>query len=239
MKELLTFRSCIFTHIKQDWEDVIVRAASLWSPQYRDEPLPPSGTNTSDSFTRPRPSPGMSIPTSASSSQAGGTMDADLVDVEEERLLDLFLPGQVCHIYSVYGQYKARRVPHDFPSLRRIIVQGNIFRDHTSECMYNALLEVKAVRISESQAPGSHRPPPVWVPYNHTSTCQCCNSAFTWHSTFQGEAQSYRERYNCRCCGRLVCGPCSEKRHAIPAIGLLDTNTRICDTCYYNAAFVS
>lgn len=74
--------------------------------------------------------------------------------------------------------------------------------------------------------------PPAWTPYDASALCACCRCPFTWHSTFQGEAQEYRERYNCRHCGGLVCGPCSLKRRAIPRLGLIQPS-RICDRCFH------
>ena len=73
---------------------------------------------------------------------------------------------------------------------------------------------------------------PSWTPYDKSSVCQCCQCPFTWHSTFRGEAQEYRERYNCRNCGSLVCGPCSIQRRAIPRIGLIQPS-RVCDKCFH------
>ena len=70
----------------------------------------------------------------------------------------------------------------------------------------------------------------------NTDVCECCHSLFTWHSTFSGEAQEYRERYNCRQCGSLVCGPCSMQRHAVPRIGLLAPQ-RLCDTCFFKGDY--
>ena len=87
----------------------------------------------------------------------------------------------------------------------------------------NALLEVRAVKKANHD-------PPYWQPFNSSSTCACCKNRFTWHSTFRGEAQEYRERYNCRHCGALVCGPCSTQKRAIPKFGLIFPK-RICDKC--------
>ena len=84
----------------------------------------------------------------------------------------------------------------------------------------------------QEQGGGRIQGPPVWMPYDKSVLCTCCNSPFTWHSTFKGEAQEYRERYNCRHCGGLVCGPCSSKRRAIPRLGLL-LPSRMCDKCFH------
>lgn len=77
---------------------------------------------------------------------------------------------------------------------------------------------------------------PVWTPYDGSIVCECCQCPFTWHSTFRGEAQEYRERYNCRQCGGLVCGPCSIQRRAIPRLGLIQPS-RVCDKCFHKVLF--
>ena len=80
--------------------------------------------------------------------------------------------------------------------------------------------------------------PPPWVPYNASETCQCCHNKFTWHSTFQGEAQEHREKHNCRNCGALVCGPCSAKKCAISKLGLIFP-VRLCDICSYKGDYAA
>ena len=106
------------------------------------------------------------------------------------------------------------------------------------------MLQVRAVRASDRSHTGSRGAldpeggtstspgPPAWTPYDGSALCACCRFPFTWHSTFKGEAQEYRERYNCRHCGGLICGPCSTKRRAIPRLGLMQPS-RVCDKCFY------
>ena len=98
-------------------------------------------------------------------------------------------------------------------------------------CLENDLYFMQARAVLQA-----YGEPPPWTPFDSASLCQCCGSTFTWHSTFRGEAQEYRERYNCRHCGALVCGPCSEKRATIPKFGLLQP-ARICDSCFYKGDF--
>jgi hypothetical protein len=45
-------------------------------------------------------------------------------------------------MYMDIGQYKIAKVPSDFPTLRKIEVQGNIFTDHNCQTIFEALLEV-------------------------------------------------------------------------------------------------
>uniref|UniRef100_A0A7S3H6I2 sn-1-specific diacylglycerol lipase n=2 Tax=Spumella elongata TaxID=89044 RepID=A0A7S3H6I2_9STRA len=153
------------------------------------------------------------------------------VMVDEEHLAQLWLPGRILHIYIHHGQCQAAEVSRNFPDLRTIILQGNIFEDHRSERILNALLEVRAVR----QAP---RAAPAWQSYHDSETCACCHNNFTWNSTFTGQAQEFRDKYNCRNCGRLVCDPCSTQRRAIPQLGHMFPK-RICDQCLYKGDFAS
>lgn len=74
----------------------------------------------------------------------------------------LHVPGRVFHIYSHRGVYRISEVPKTFPSLNRIEIQvfavcvllnsvvvyflymqGDIFNDHRSSSVYDALLEVR------------------------------------------------------------------------------------------------
>lgn len=161
-------------------------------------------------------------------------VDADTaaaIMVEEEELAQLWLPGRVVHIYIHNGQCRAAEVSRDFPELRVIVLQGNIFEDHRSERMLNALLEVRAVR----QAP---RAAPAWQSYDAADTCACCHNSFTWNSTFTGQAQEFRDKYNCRYCGHLVCDACSSQRRAMPQLGHMFPR-RICDQCLYKGDFAT
>ncbi len=78
--------------------------------------------------------------------------------------------------------------------------------------------------------------PPPWEPFDTRDSCFCCGNSFTWHSTFRGDAQEYRERYNCRHCGRLVCGPCSSEKRPVPKWGMIFPR-RVCDLCINEGDF--
>lgn len=225
MKEVNAFRSGVFKYLQQDWNDAITRATALWSPRWRD--TPEAG---SDASPNTLPTVDAVPPLIDSNSTENGSLDQEeCVLVNEQEVIQLWLPGRLVHIYAWRGLYNAAVVPRDFPDLRRILVQGNIFRDHSSKSIFEALQEVRSYR----RAPC--RPPP-WMPYNEALCCKCCGSSFTWHSTFRGEAQEYKERYNCRCCGGLVCGPCSVNRHPIIRLGLMEPS-RVCDMCFYNGKY--
>ena len=99
--------------------------------------------------------------------------------VPEERMPELWLPGRILHLYTYRGQYRISRVDRTYTSLRTIEVQGNMFSDHTSNDIFDALLEARAVYNAPAQ-------PPIWQAYDRTDRCACCKSTFTWHSTFRG-----------------------------------------------------
>lgn len=126
--------------------------------------------------------------------------------------------------------------------------------DFLAEQILDALLAVKAVREADRT---NGKGGPRLVPFDASEACQCCNNSFTWspllttkkqvnanftifnlfrHSTFRGQAQEYRERYNCKCCGGLVCGPCSTNKRAMPGFGFIFPR-RICDSCLYNCDY--
>jgi FYVE zinc finger len=304
MRELLVFRQQVFRHLRQDWTDVIARARDLWSPKSRTresytgfESQVALGASGDSSFGTGTGSgststgcKSMGAPSPFSSPPVASDGDDVPVVVEDqdrgEWIPSLWLPGRVLHLYSHAGRYKAVKVSRALPTLRKIEIQGNIFTDHASETIFDALLEVcclshslsaglaqlpfplihlpnsfnfflslllhlqvRAVRSSDlclsnsggdnesdraecAQGHSHSHGPPTWTPYDASALCACCQCPFTWHSTFQGEAQEYRERYNCRHCGGLVCGPCSLKRRAIPRLGLIQPS-RVCDKCFH------
>ena len=224
------FREEMFQHLQQEWMDILTRASSLWSPRLRNGAAGGSGSslNKLDS----------SAHYMSSKSSGASSIDKATVIVEEEALTQLWIPGRIIHIYRHRGQYYASEVSRDFPELRTIAMQGNIFDDHRSEKIFNALLEVRAVRRAS-------RAVPAWVPFNACDPisgeglrCSCCSSDFSWHSTFTGQAQDFRDKFNCRYCGRLVCGPCSSHSRAMPQYGFVFPK-RICDQCLYKGDYAT
>jgi len=148
------------------------------------------------------------------------------VMLEEAPLPRMFIPGKIVHIYTHRGGYKATYVPRNFRELRRVSLAGNMLVDHMSRSYYDALLEVRNIRIAEKDLPH-------WTGFNEGVTCSCCASRFTWASTSDSEAQEARDKYNCRSCGNLVCGPCSKNRASLPKIGI-ELPVRLCDRCYHD-----
>jgi hypothetical protein len=195
LKEVRTFRHHIYKHLQQDWNDVLARVVTLWSPRTRETALLESSLTNTSAAAAPIASNQTSSPPITSSGlleeegdgEEGGGTSEDGVLVSEEELIQLWLPGNIVHLYARRGIYRAALVPRDFSDLRRINVQGNIFKDHSSMSIFEALQEVRAAQQAKCD-------PPPWVPYNDSEACKCCQNNFTWHSTFRGEAQQYRER---------------------------------------------
>lgn len=212
MKELFCFREQVFKHLERDWSDVINKAISLWPPPFR--------TVRNDHVTNSQNQEALEC-------GVDDNIESSFIVVDEDEIKNLYIPGKIIHIYSHMGQYKAAEVNQTFETLRRIEVQGNIFADHESLNIFNALLEVRSVRKASV--------PPVWQPFS-VPTCQCCHNSFTWHTTFTGVTQEFREKYNCRNCGSLVCDPCSKEKRAIPRLGLIFP-VRVCDRCFYSGDF--
>jgi hypothetical protein len=160
MRELLAFRQQVFRHLRQDWTDVIARARDLWSPKSRTRECytgfesqvalgasgdSSSGTGSGSGSTSTgcksvgAPSPFSSPPVASDGD------DVQVVVEDQDRgewIPSLWLPGRVLHLYSHAGRYKAVKVSRALPTLRKIEIQGNIFTDHASETIFDALLEV-------------------------------------------------------------------------------------------------
>jgi hypothetical protein len=244
MKDVLFFQSEVFKYLEQDWKDAIERAAAIWAPRTRDaDKLQTRQCQNQDMDHLQETKSSISLDKDGDvvdkgdddhDNEVGEDNISQYLLVLEEEVIPLWLPGRLVHMYARNGVYDAAFVPRTFPNLRRIIVQGNIFRDHNGQSIFEALQEIRAARTSSCS-------PPMWTPYNDPKSqgvCKCCQSRFTWHSTFRGEAQEYKERYNCRSCGGLVCGPCSVNRQPVLRLGLI-IPSRICDTCFYNGVYSS
>ncbi|GKY98468.1 hypothetical protein MPSEU_000804100 [Mayamaea pseudoterrestris] len=153
------------------------------------------------------------------------------VMLDETPLPRMFVPGKIVHIYAHRGVYKCAYVPRAFKELRRITMAGNMLSNHKAKPYYEALLELRSVRLANEH-------PPRWTAFDEDDSCSCCASRFTWASTSSSRAQEARDKHNCRSCGTLVCDPCSTNRLALPSIGLCALS-RVCDRCYNDISGVS
>jgi len=138
---------------------------------------------------------------------------------------ELYIPGEVTHIFFYKGIYEAVHVDRKCEELSRIPVQQNMLSDHLGRNYLSALRIVRDARRAKPTLPQ-------WVPFSTKTRCMCCDSPFTWNSTSSSEAQQNRDQHNCRRCGVLVCEGCSQKFKSIPEFGI-NVPVRVCDRCYY------
>ncbi len=222
MKDLECSKTDVLTHLSDDWAAVLHRVGTLWSPRLRESSCQIHSKEDQGQFDE--------ISEECCEYECG--LKNDIV-VDEFVLVDypdnysFSLPGKIIHIYKFNGCYKASTVMRDFQLLKRIDIQGTMFEDHRAKRIFEALLEVRAVRCREAV-----QPPPQWTSFDFAETCTCCHNDFSWHSTFRSEAQGFRDKHNCHMCGSLCCGPCSAKKCPIPKIGLVNP-VRVCDQCFY------
>ncbi|KAL7562019.1 hypothetical protein ACA910_011067 [Epithemia clementina (nom. ined.)] len=163
---------------------------------------------------------------SVNSPQSSDEETPEVVVLAETPLPRLYVPGKIVHIYSHRGVYRAVYVPRSFRELRQISMAGNMLADHKCKAYFEALLEVRTVRLAPEN-------PPRWTAFDEDDTCACCASRFTWASTSNSKAQEARDKHNCRSCGTLVCNPCSSNRVPLPSLGLT-CPVRVCDRCYHD-----
>ena len=69
-------------------------------------------------------------------------------------------------------------------------------------------------------APALGESAPVWIPDTRVTMCQVCGSEFTLVA----------RRHHCRCCGKVVCTPCSRNKAPLRYKGWQPH--RVCDACY-------
>ncbi|CAK4682569.1 unnamed protein product [Aphanomyces euteiches] len=179
-------------------------------------------TNLMDKYEEAAPS---SSDTPATDAQEETKTTEETVDLETDGTVELFVPGQITHIYFRRGTYEAVHVPRDCESLSRIQVHENMLLDHLGRNYLEALRIVRDSRRAPSK-------PPAWIPFDTHTRCMCCESPFTWNSTSSSEAQANVDQHNCRNCGWLICDGCSKKRAPLPAFGI-NTPVRVCDRCFY------
>eukprot|EP00529_Nitzschia_sp_RCC80_P000277 CAMPEP_0113443416 /NCGR_PEP_ID=MMETSP0014_2-20120614/2128_1 /TAXON_ID=2857 /ORGANISM="Nitzschia sp." /LENGTH=863 /DNA_ID=CAMNT_0000334373 /DNA_START=1 /DNA_END=2592 /DNA_ORIENTATION=- /assembly_acc=CAM_ASM_000159 len=180
--------------------------------------------NMGDSWTTDMHGSGDEYPGRGTGKVGVGSNDTPAVVLDENPLPRMFVPGNVVHIYSHRGVYKAAYVPRTFRELRKISMAGNMLSNHTTKAYFEGLLEVQTARAAPEA-------PPRWSAFDEDDTCNCCRNRFTWASTSNSQAQEARDKHNCRSCGGLVCDPCATNRVPILSIGLT-VPVRVCDRCY-------
>lgn len=157
--------------------------------------------------------------------EAEEKVKSELVSTLMEDPKELYIPGEVTHVYFRKGIYEAVHVDRKCDALAHIPVFQNMLSDHLGR---NYLSALRIVRDARKMNPTL----PEWIPFSTKTRCMCCDSPFTWNSTSNSEAQLNRDQHNCRKCGALVCEGCSEKWRSIPEFGI-NVPVRVCDRCAY------
>ena len=241
VRTLVRSRHTVSEYMQADWNDAMRRLAGIWTPRRRaatydslSSKCQPRGSEEFAAENIIRAQNHEQILQSCNvENDANVVLDQfpsdaqseDFILVEDEPLVDLYLPGNVVHIYSHHGQPHASLVSSSFAVLRSISLHAHMFDDHRAKTIFDALLESRAVRKASKL-------PPRWAHYGSADRCSCCHNKFTWHSTFNSQAQAQRDKHNCRQCGLLCCGPCSEFQRTLPEFGIIFP-VRICVACYY------
>ena len=121
---------------------------TLWSPRTRavqtketSSLILSTSQAASNLISQPQPEQRCGLIESEEPADESDSTD-DGVLVTEEELIQLWLPGTIVHLYARRGIYNAVLVPRNFSDLRRILVQGNIFKDHSSMSIFESLQEV-------------------------------------------------------------------------------------------------
>ena len=150
MSDLSKFKLKYKEHMQLDYNDAIERAGSLWSPRWRAIHNAHQVKSNKANFSLNDLIDGGNM---LSSSNDDGDFD-EIKDIKR----DFFVPGVIIHIYSYRGKYRSAVIKNNHEVLQKIDIYGNIFADHFSKNVFNALLETKAV-LSAAESPE-------WVPYD-------------------------------------------------------------------------
>jgi len=231
MQEMLSFRKTVSKCVESDYRDLVHRLKSVWRPRMRHDGACHHSAETEEVDGKPsQPNCGPHPDQDEGSAGLDSTLSSYVL-VDEEALPALFVPGTIMHLYSSRGQWQAVLVSRSLPPLRKVQLQPNMFKDHFSYNVFSALQEAASARLHGTTQP------PVWMPFDHRKTCQCCDAPFSWHSTFQSDYQTRFEGFNCHSCGASVCRPCASNRAPVLATGMLGQK-RICDRCFVTSDHV-
>jgi len=77
-----------------------------------------------------------------------------------------------------------------------------------------------ALSMQSLMAPGEAEQP-VWMDQNEISNCPICDIEFS----------VVKRKHHCRCCGGVVCGPCSGQQMNVPGVNKTASKERVCNLC--------
>eukprot|EP00913_Durusdinium_trenchii_P018693 g17567.t1 len=102
----------------------------------------------------------------------------------------------------------------------------------------------KLVRYSQDHSGDSYREglqeallaangivPQPWAPVDQAAVCACCSTDFVWSTVLRSEPHRLAARCRCHACGAVVCDGCSQRKQALPKVGIL-REVRVCDRCF-------
>mmetsp|Transcript_22478 Transcript_22478/g.77020 ORF Transcript_22478/g.77020 Transcript_22478/m.77020 type:complete len:850 (+) Transcript_22478:28-2577(+) len=138
------------------------------------------------------------------------------------RPCQLYIPGQVVHLFRQDGIARAAMAPAMHEAFSRITIGQDMMNDHKLTAYSEAL---RQALISSPQTS-------TWEPFQARKVCACCEAEFNWAFVLQSEPQRMLARHHCFACGRGVCDGCSRKRLAHPELGFCHP-VRTCDACYF------
>ena len=233
--ELNEFYHQIFRQPKQSWTSVLQKALTLLPtnsfPEKMIENNNPEESSKHENNLVKKPF-----------DEDTATTEGNLISLEKSNKQKsssssskLYLPGRILHIYFYRGQYLAAYVLPSFESLQKIEIQEHSLSDHKCSAIMNALLEIRLT--NKSMASNSFlTAPPKWIGFDESVHCSCCKQRFSWYSSIFKDNEIYRQKFNCRHCGQLVCGECSKNQKMIMKYGMLFPR-RICDRCHLSGEY--
>eukprot|EP00004_Rigifila_ramosa_P003140 TRINITY_DN1329_c0_g1_i2.p1 TRINITY_DN1329_c0_g1~~TRINITY_DN1329_c0_g1_i2.p1 ORF type:complete len:727 (+),score=170.72 TRINITY_DN1329_c0_g1_i2:28-2181(+) len=151
---------------------------------------------------------------------------AEKKSIEKIVVPDLFTPGVVVHLYFHHGRYEAAVTDAFHPTLTRLEIYPNMADDHLGASYFEAVGHLIMSRKTTNV-------PTPWAPFSSAKVCSICQAPFSWASTSQSESQENMDKWNCHCCGRVVCLPCSSNSRPLPGLGIFKA-VQVCDPCFYN-----
>jgi hypothetical protein len=246
-RELAIFRQSVFRDRSQDLASVLKRTHETIA------------TNQSLSLS-------LMPPASVSLSASSG-VGTDQLQLADEELPALHLPGSVGHCFDQRGQWRAVQCSAPCASLRKIELHESLLEHHKPRSIMQILLETRAGELLWSfpvhwtlnycikidcmlfnsilinngcigcTARTAPLSAPLWESFLAHEQCSLCGHDFEWSIGFHGDRDP-RERHNCFHCGALVCSQCSQHEQPIPKLGMLYPR-RLCDLCELRGDFAS
>ncbi|CAK9028157.1 unnamed protein product [Durusdinium trenchii] len=149
----------------------------------------------------------------------------DLLEPDDTDPADIRLvpPGRLLHLARHSGARRAWWIRRNHPVLHRIQVHHGIGQDHSGDSYREGLQE--ALLAANGIVPQP------WAPVDQAAVCACCSTDFVWSTVLRSEPHRLAARCRCHACGAVVCDGCSQRKQALPKVGIL-REVRVCDRCF-------